>query len=353
VDINIVWEELMGLYGRGNARGSRLYAPLAVTAIWACLGARELNERRIACTLTVSGFLLVLFAAIGAAIYGASNLQPNRFAPVGYLLMNVPATIGLIDLLKRARGPENGWSIMIARIGLVLAMAVGVYAVNEVRREISYSDIGHYGVRPPEVKGLGDYSKWVLNWLERETTSAGRVLFEDSKSRIYDGAHLAGYYAYKTGREFIGGPLPFQHFAGFWDSWLFSKPIEKIDHEDFPKYMDLYNVGWIIAHSDETKHYLEQIPEIIPSDEFGGLKTYRIRRSLSYFIEGEGHILERSHNKLVLSDLSGEVIIIKYHYIPGLRTEPFAKIVPVQFMDDPNPFIEILNPPRQIVLFLP
>src|SRR5207247_10381327 len=101
VDISIVAKELVGLYGKSNARGSVLYAPLLVASLWGCIRASERRERRIAYALTASGVILVLFAAVGAAVPPLRLSQPNRFAPTGYLLLTIPATIGLVHLLRR------------------------------------------------------------------------------------------------------------------------------------------------------------------------------------------------------------------------------------------------------------
>jgi hypothetical protein len=352
VDVNLIWKELIGIWA-GSAHGSKLYAPLAIASLWGCLWARDSMKQKLCIAFAVSGGALIVFAAVGAAVPVLDTLQPNRFAPVGYLFLVVPAALGLLNMIDsgvHAGRAAQRWGAL-GCIGLILVPAS--YAINEVRREVSSSDVGHYGLRPPEVRGLGDRSRWILAWLTRETTSAGRVLFETSKGRIHDGGHLAGYYAYTADREFIGGPYPFQHFAGFWDGWLFNRPIAQIGAEEFKKYTDLYNVGWIIAHSVESKRYFDRIPGVVPVDQFEELKAYRIDRKLSFFLQGAGRIKKRGHNDLLLSDLAGAAATIKYHFVPGMKSDPPATIVPVRLLDDPNPFIRILNPPTQLRLYLP
>src|SRR5262249_42088846 len=153
-----------------------------------------------------------------------------RFAPVGYLYLVVPSTYGIKEVLKRFRTASSAMVSLAAKATLVIVVLVGAYLANEVRREVSFADIARYGVRPPEVNGIGEYSGWVRNWLANSPTQDGRVLFETSKARIYDGSRMAGYYAYESGLEFIGGPYPYLYFAGFWDGYLFDKPINSIDH---------------------------------------------------------------------------------------------------------------------------
>ena len=164
---------------------------------------------------------------------------------------------------------------------------------------------------------------------------------------------MAGYYAYETQREFVGGPYPYKHFAGFVDGMIFDRPITEISAGEFKKFMDLYNVGWIIVHSDESKRYLQKVPEVVAIEQFNELQTYKIERVHNYFLSGTGRVLERGHNKLVLGELSGNRVIVKYHYVPGLISQPATQIAPAKMEGDPEPFIMISNPPRELRLFIP
>lgn len=353
VDISIVWRELIGLW-EGNAQGSKLYGLLVFMTMWACIRNSETRNNSIIYTLALLGVFLIIFAAVGASIAAVGHtVQPNRFAPVGYLFLVIPATYGSLAILRVTFEAQGFWLRLVSRLSLLIAILVGTYAINEVRREVSYADIGHHGIRPPEVRGVGDYSRRVLDWLANSTTNSGRILFETSKGRIYDGGRMTPYYAYKADREFIGGPQPFDYFSGFWDGWLYNRPIAEISREEFMQYAKLYNIGWIIVHSCESKRYLEKISEIILVDKFKELQFYRIEQPLDYFIKGGGNVQERYHNKILLTNITSKEIIIKFHYIDGIISEPSATIVPIQFMDDPNPFIKILDPPKQLLFYMP
>jgi hypothetical protein len=352
VDVNLIWQELLGTWS-GHAHGSKVYTLLGFTVLWACFGARSRDGLVLSRAFSVGGLLLIVFAAVGSAIPGAGALEANRFAPVGYLLLCIPAAIGVSAMVAAARVAPWGAQRTLATGSLVVVLLGSAYAVNEILREVSYQDIGHYGKVPPQVNGVGEYSQWVLNWLKTETDDSGRVLFETSLGRIYDGSRMAGYYAYTTRREFIGGPYPFQHFASFWDGTIVSRRLEDLPQAQFTDYVDLYNLRWIIVHSDASKRYLDEMPGVIPTGEFKQLKAYRIDQAASYFMAGNGTIKSRDHNKLVVSDITGDPVILKYHFVRGLQAEPFASIVPVYLLDDPNPFIKIIHPPREFVLRMP
>jgi hypothetical protein len=351
-DINIVWQELLGRW-QGHAQGSKSYFLLGLLCLWGWFAIKDQYERKMARAFALSGAALIVFAAVGASVQTiATRMQPNRFAPVGYLLLIVPATCGLLAMIDAVKTISFVPSLA-ARVSLVPVVLLGLYLCNEVRTQISSADIPHYGATPPEIKNVGDYSDWVLDWLKNNTTTDGRVLFETSKARIYDGAHMAGYYAYTSDRDFIGGPYVVTSFTGFWDGFLFDKPIDKISHDHFERYMDVYNVGWVIVFSDKSKAYLNSHPSAIPVGEFKQLRAYKLQRNLTYFMEGDGHISAREHNKVVFSDLSGPAVLLKFHLVPGLKTEPATTLIPVQLADDPTPFVKIVDPPKKIRLYFP
>jgi hypothetical protein len=223
---------------------------------------------------------------------------------------------------------------------------------NEVRREVSFADIGHYGARPPHVRELGNYSRTVLSWLQNYTNPNARVLFETSKGRVHDSGHMAGYYAYQSQREFIGGPYPYYHFAGYWDGYLFNRSIESLTVEDFRKYADLYNIGWVLVHSPASKRFFDNLPSASLLARFNELALYAIQRSHSFFIQGSGMVTERAHNRLVLDEVQpdNDLVVLSYHYFPGMKVTPTATIEPVQNPNDPIPFIAIRHPPKRLTL---
>lgn len=108
-----------------------------------------------------------------------------------------------------------------------------------------------------------------------------------------------------------------------------------------------------MVHSPESKDYFDHMPGVVPGQQFLKLKTYRIERRLDFFLRGSGMVHGPQHNRVTLSEIEGDEIIIKYHYMRGLKSDPLTNIVAMKHPDDPNPFIRILNPPSQLTLYLP
>jgi hypothetical protein len=349
VDISIVWQEALGRFTK-DARGAHLNTVLWFGALWACAAPLESTAKRIALALTAAAVALILFAALGAALPFVATLQPNRFSGPAYLLMSIPAGLGLIATIDLF-STRGLWRLAAMGSLAVFVLAFGFLAW-EFERELSYADISHHGARPPEVGGIGADSVWILSWLKTYTTPDSRVLFESSGGRIHDNAHMAGYYALTADREFIGGPYPYMHFAGFWDGFLFGRSIEAMSREEFARYLNLYNIGSIIVFSEESKRFLDRQPGIIRRETFGPIQTYQVDGPPSFFLAGSGTLVARSFNRLEFARLSGSEIILKYHYVPGLQSDPPADIKPVSVPGDPVPFIGILNPQPHLVLTL-
>jgi hypothetical protein len=112
----------------------------------------------------------------------------------------------------------------------------------------------------------------------------------------------------------------------------------------------LYNIGWIVAHSESLKRYLDNMESVTPEAHFQFVQTYRVQREHSYFSEGQGRIAERAHNRLVLDGLEGEYVVLRYHYFPRLESTPPITIESVYYLDDPDPFIKLTRPPPRLEL---
>ena len=340
VDARLVWMELLGISG-GPARGAKvniLLAVLAVISLWQV----DRTRRAINITMIATWASLVLFAAFGAALPFIGSVQPNRFSTTAYLFLCIPAAAGLEVLFATLRTGVPRWRYAGLGCAAVLGI-VGVAVANEVRHEVSYAPSGRYAAAPPEVRGLGPKGRAVLDWIRTDTTPAGRILFENSFARVHDGGHIVGYLQMLSGREFIGGPYN-NFFAGTRDGWMFGRPLNEIDPKDFAAYLRLYNIGWIVVHSDVAKHYLRGFPGLVESGPaFEGLETFVVHQKLDFVEQGSATIRSIAYGKLVIEQrgAAGAPIVLKYHDVPGLHAVDGSPVEPVLLMDDPTPFIRV------------
>ena len=92
------------------------------------------------------------------------------------------------------------------------------------------------------------------------------------------------------------------------------------------------------------------MPRLALRATHGPVVVYEVAREPSYFLQGSGRVRARAWNRLELDDLSGPSVVLKYHYVSGLRSLPPTRIEPFRVAGDPAPFIKLVNPPKSVVL---
>jgi len=310
----------------------------------------------------VGGVIFLLFLSYYGSVFTfISDLQPQRFIIPLNLFLIVPAACGiswLINLIKDNRTKKK-WLMVIFLFFVVL-----IPLFTGKRYTIAFD---FYYWRP-FITSLHPGNKALIQWITEETTKEGRILIEDSCFLDTQGkdtspwghqfylTHFPALLPYYTGREFIGGPHPYSiikhHFAEFHDGILFKKAIDTFTLPELQSYFDLYNIKWIICWSDLSRAFFNRSPHYLqPNERVDKFYTYTVKRTPSYFYKGKGQI-SADYNKLQLTEIEpdGE-IIIKYHWLEQLRTDPPRPLERVMLMDDPIGFIKIHNPPSSILVY--
>jgi hypothetical protein len=332
------------------AQGSRLYAALALGMVL-CLALCGAAQRRSMVALVAGAALLMTWASVAASVPRLGALQPNRFSAMAWLCLVPPAAEGVRCATCYAWSSQRWlrWPVLstIAAFGLIL----GFY-VRETFNEVFAESLPKYGVVRPEVKGERPFSRQLLDYLETRTDRSARVLFELSLGRTHDGGHMAGLYAWQADREFIGGPYPYLDFANAWDGRAFGKPLQHYTPAELASMLDAYNVGWIVCHSDTCRTATARLPGIIEDGSFGPVVAYRRASWPGFVAQGEAQIVSRCINRLELRTGSSQSVVLRYHWVPGLRAFPAAGVEPVQVVPGDRPFVRINNPPPNFVLGL-
>jgi len=183
------------------------------------------------------------------------------------------------------------------------------------------------------------------------------VLFEESGDEtgfVYGGAYLSSFLPHRTGRQLIGGPINLyndrHHFAEFHSGQMFKRDVQTLTDLELRNYFRLYNIGAIVAFHPASLQRLQAIPSLVTVEQrIGPVHLMKVHQPLSWFIEGEGKI-NTGLNRLELSDLKGDEVILKYHWVEGLIASPPTKVELVKMLDDPIPFIKLVRPPSSVSL---
>lgn len=290
---------------------------------------------------------------------------PSRFAFAMNLFLLLPAALGIKHIAAITKPYFKKPEIRLALI-ILLILLIPIFLSPYLR--IILPSPQPKGPLPPTGKPQAeririgklsyslspDYQR-LIDWIKLNTSREGRILLEDSGWVTYhkhNGGHMPGLLAFYTNREFIGGPYPYgKIFANFYEGWLFNRPIQQFSFPQLKKYMELYNIKWIISHSSQAIKYFSSSPRyFLFKDKIGDFNIYEVNRKADYFIKGEGKI-SAEINKIELSEIKGEEIIIKYHWISTLKTKPERPIDSIEMLEDPNGFIRILNPPPSLLIY--
>jgi hypothetical protein len=294
--------------------------------------------------IMLAGALITLFVVtyFGAGVPFVKPWQPLRFKVPFDLFLAVGAAYAINHWLIH-RAPAS------PLVPIVLVCGLLAFLINLVRTEST----GQLQMRSQLIPELRE----IVDWIGRATPADGRVLFEESGDEtgfVYDRVYLSSLIPYVTGRQLIGGPINLyndrHHFAEFHSGRLFKRDIAAFSDEELRNYLSLYNIGAVVAFHPASLKRFQSMPGLLTLDRrIGPVHLLKVNQTLSWFVQGEGRV-KASLNRIEITEIKGNPLILKYHWIAGLHSEPAAKIEPVKLADDPIRFIKIIDPPASLVL---
>lgn len=317
---------------------------------------REGRRRELWTFLPQLSFLFIV-AYYGIHL-GLAAVAPGRITlPLGLYLF-FPAAHGLIAAIAGVRRWIDRATTPSRARALQLSLVAGGVAA------ASLSDLPERIWRPfslPELErreGYSAHGERLLDWLREQTDPRGRILHEetDRKAHRYYGTHLPAWIPLQTGRQLASGPAPHallkHNFLRFIAGSFRGEAIHTLDSERIASYLSLYNVRWVLCWSRFAKIAFNRFPAAARVGNYEKFTLYRIDSEPSYFLRGRGRIEVRD-GRLWLSDVVPEegAVAIKYHWLESLRTDPPRRIEPISMLDDPIPFISVLDPPSSFAIY--
>ena len=291
----------------------------------------------------VSLFLLTYFSFFIPALQA---WQPMRFKVPFDLFLAIAAAYALADWLTANSAASRFHSYTVP--SLLLAASV-TFVINLVHTE-SKGNLRLRTLIRPEITEIA-------RWVQQNTPEEARVLFEESGDEtgfVYDGMYLSSFIPHWSGRELIGGPINLyndrHHFAEFHSGRLFGRDIQAFTDEEIKKYFQLYNIGAVVAFHPASLKKLASVPGLITLDRrIGPVHLMKVNQPPGWFVQGQGQVIAKL-NRLEVATGGGNEVVLKYHWLDGLVSNPPATIVPVKIYDDPIPFIKVVDPPRSFIL---
>lgn len=321
-------------------KGFRLMLLILGTAgTWSLVRNRQ---RSIGVMLATAALVLFAVTYFGALSSTVKAWQPMRFKVPLDLILVIAASYYLS--LSWARGGSSQQFV-----GATVALGLLAFILNLVQTE-SAGRLQLRSTLSPELNAI-------VEWIDRETPTNARLLFEESGDEsgfVYDRTYLSSFLPYLTGRQLIGGPINLyndrHHFAEFHSGKLFQKKAQNISDSELRNYLRVYNIGAIVAFDPMSIQRLQSIPGLVTVEgRIGPVHLMQVNQPLSWFLAGNGDV-RAGYNRLELSNLEGDELILKYHWVDGLVAQPATRIEPIKIADDPIPFIKLIHPPSALTL---
>lgn len=311
------------------------------------------RDRLIAVGLAVFAGAGFFWGYLAAGVSGLGFLQPGRHTFAFFTVLALASGIALAEAAARLRaGPRYRLDIWVA-LGLLSigGRVFGPECVIKVKYRIT-------GLVPFLSSEPSKRMLWVLDRVKRHVKPGERLLYEEGGFSTgvpdpFQGGRFSGLLPWRTGVEVIGGPYLHAslttNFTQFGEGKLFGRESWGLPY--FQRYARLYRPSAIVCWSPDVKRFCRSFPDLIEVvEEEGGVLIGRVKGFEGATITGQAEV-EASPGRLTVRNATAGLdgrVVLRYHSVPCLRTEPPVDWEPVSLEGDPVPFIG-LRPPRGAV----
>lgn len=319
---------------------------LLVAGAWGIVRWWRDGQRARATVFAGSAFILFIMSNFGTSL-GVSFLQPRRFwSALGFLLTLPAGTVfGALAEKVRVERPFRAKIIQAALFaGLALPLLYTAFLRPWVRPLLSRS----FDRPPPwlEIK-IPPHMQELTDWVHKTIPQNERILIETYFDREGESSSYQALLPLDWKRELIGNPYPWgiiiYERVSFYEGILMGKPIQEYSPEQLKSLFTLYDIRHALVFSRKSREVFSGQPwleTLACPDPF--YAAFTDRRPSERFIKGSGNITA-NFGAIHVQGASPGGIIIRYHWISGLKTVPVLPIRSFPVPGDPIGFIEVLN----------
>lgn len=316
-------------HGAGGLLGLFL---LPLTAAWsqAAGSATHSSDRRVArWTVVFAELACAALAYLAPSLWPrVADLQPYRYVlPLAFFAC-LPAGEALARHVAERRG--------IAGKRWVLGLVAVAFAV---RAGLALAPLLVFGV------GWDGAEEALVRLVQREGGAGGRWVVESrfqpmpsaAGSPIQINLKRFALMPLRTGAEFLGysgtGPLTAQRYAAYRHGILLGRPLSKLDAAGAEDLFGRYAVTHVVGCAGQTLRDLRRLGTVVePVAPVGDCWAFRVRLPrASRVLEGRGEV-RAGLDRIEVRAAAGERVVLKYHWVPTLRTEP-----PLPIEEAPQP----------------
>jgi hypothetical protein len=321
------WIHLLDTTSLHNGAGGLL--AILPLALWGFIA------RRDSCRAVTEHVVVAEIVGCAAVTYvlpsvleASTILQPYRFLlPLSFFAC-IPAGRGIA---RGARLLAGGRPIAWA-----LALVVAFIVINGAWGLSSILALGH---------GRDDAEVALTRFLDRSTNEEDRILVEVNLAPLWVEGHVPraivihrfALLPLAVHRELIGyvgvSSFAVHRYARFQPGWLLGKRLAELSEPAVGAMLRRYAISWVVGCSGWTLSELRRFSSVLEETQHIGVcRAFRVREpERSRLLEGSGRV-QADLDRLEVSEANGERLVLKYHWIPNLRTDP-----PLPIADAPEP----------------
>jgi hypothetical protein len=284
---------------------------------------------------------LLVGALQGSRLPFVSRLEPlHMLLPLSFALCPLAAT-GLVAVLRALPAPRLVACVPLAFLPHLVVTLVRLAPLPALTAAL-----------PPEGHAL-------VTWLRESTDPGARLLIEDRRhlerprldravpDHPYFGGHLPALLPALTGRQVLGGPYPEMpirpHRADLSSGVFLGTSLADWPSDRLAAALARYNVGTIVVWSSVARERLATASDVVtPAGRQGVFFAFRTRQAPSFLLAGSGTVRARP-NALEVTDASPGGVVLKYHWYPGMCSDPPLPVRPHDAPDLAAPFIAVDN----------
>lgn len=304
--------------------------------------------------------LFYLFLSYYGSFFGfLQQLEPYRYVIWMNFLLIVPASIALDEFLSIDRLGKPIRFQYILRVASILCVTIMLNILPSCQKLLEIHP--HRTAAEGYLDDLSD----LKNWINENTDTRSRILLENAGASFgvtregpYMDSFPHGILALQTGREYLSTKYPFCRmsfsFPSFSNGIAFGKNIQAIDPDAFRSYLDLYNCGWVILWNQGVIDIVRDKFDFLGlKKKIGTFMIFQVEDPMeNFFLKGSGTV-HADYEGIFLTDLQPEdgEVILSYHYVRDLRSNPPLVMDEAKLCDDPHGFIRLYNPPVGVSLY--
>jgi hypothetical protein len=311
----------------------------------------------------IPGWALFGFGAAGfcwgylaGGVRALDFLQPGRHTYTFFTALALAGGAGLEELLRRLRsGPRaaarlDRWVLFGLLLIAVRTLGFPGYPVIESLRARFGPGEPFLSSRPPA------RLLWLIDRLKRHVRPGERLLYEEGGFGVpgvsdpFQGGRFSGILPQRTGVEVIGGPYLHASLKTNFTQFGEGKLCGKADwgRPDFLRYAKLYGPSAILCWSPRAVRFCRENPDLIQIlEEDRPLVLGRVIGFAGATMAGAARVDARPgklHVREMSPGLDGSVVL-RYHSVPYLTTNPSVACDSEYREDDPVPFIRLRPAP--------